>query len=250
MTETGDTAARRPAGRAGLRAIPATMGWTFDQLQGAARRLPAWVVAAMAVAALATLLAALIPPRHPLSHHMVLHLVAMNLVAPLVAWGLCGLRQPRSVSAVALAAASIAQIGILWAWHVPPIMSAAMRSPVVSGLMMVTLFATATWFWLAIFGQRGRDAWRALVALLATGKLYCLLGIILVFSPRAIYGTGDPAASADDQHLAGLLMVAACPLTYVLAGIVISARWLTALEQGGRRGGMAPKDRAIEASAS
>jgi putative membrane protein len=101
--------------------------------------------------------------------------------------------------------------------------------------MQLSLFASALWFWLAVIADRGAFRWRALFALLMTGKLFCLLGVLLVFAPRLLYGdqaTGHswhtpvtPHAFAD-QHLAGLLMLVVCPLTYVLAAVVIAAQGL------------------------
>jgi putative membrane protein len=34
----------------------------------------------------------------------------------------------------------------------------------------------------------------------------------------------------DDQQLAGMLMLIACPLTYVAAGVVLAGRWLFGVE--------------------
>jgi putative membrane protein len=100
--------------------------------------------------------------------------------------------------------------------------------------MHASLFILSLWFWLAIFARRGSTRWQALLVLLVTGKLFCMLGVLLVFSPRLLYagisGGGYAHLHAQpalaDQQLAGLLMIAACPLTYVLAAIIIAARWL------------------------
>ena len=66
--------------------------------------------------------------------------------------------------------------------------------------------------------------WHAIPALLLTGKLVCLLAVLLVFAPRALYGTAHAhgVSALDDQHLAGLLMIAACPLSYLVAAIMIT----------------------------
>jgi putative membrane protein len=111
-----------------------------------------------------------------------------------------------------------------------------MRVPTVHTVMHVSFLAAALWFWLAVLSDRSTMRWRALFALLITGKLFCLLGALLVFAPRLLYGgiaahgplAGDDGALAD-QHLAGLMMLAVCPLTYVLAGVVIAAQWLSDL---------------------
>ena len=70
--------------------------------------------------------------------------------------------------------------------------------------------------------------WHALPALLLTGKLVCLLAALLVFAPRALYGASHQHAALmqplDDQQLAGLLMIAACPLSYLVAAVVITVQ--------------------------
>ena len=100
------------------------------------------------------------------------------------------------------------------------------------------LLAVALWFWFAVLGQSGSARWRAIVALLLTGKLFCLLAALLVFAPRALYPVelahvhhGAAADPLADQYLAGLLMLVVCPLTYVLAGVLITERWLRELRE-------------------
>lgn len=110
--------------------------------------------------------------------------------------------------------------------------------------MQLSLLAAAIWFWLAVLASGGTARWRALVALLVTSKLFCLLGVLLVFSPRLLYPmltlghhAGAPGSiSGDllaDQHFAGLLMLVACPLTYLAAGVAIAAQWLRELSADG-----------------
>jgi putative membrane protein len=111
----------------------------------------------------------------------------------------------------------------------------ALQGPFAHALMQMSLLAAALWFWLAVLCERGAFRWRALLALLVSGKLFCLIGVLLVFAPRLLYpdvaaGHGHAATGFEqrlaDQHLAGLLMLIACPLSYVLAGVVIAAQWL------------------------
>lgn len=69
------------------------------------------------------------------------------------------------------------------------------------------------------------------MALLLTGKLACLLGALLIFAPRELYRLhGLP--SLEDQQLAGLLMITACPLSYVVAGVAMAAQAIGDLERG------------------
>jgi putative membrane protein len=179
-------------------------------------------------------------PLGALAHHMATHLLLMNAVAPLVALAVfAGARTPLPglTSTRALLGAAVVQLTLLWGWHAPPALALALSVPAVHAVMQISCFAAALWFWLAILADRSAMRWRALFALLLTGKLFCLLGVLIVFAPRLLYGeavahglhVADRDTALADQHLAGLMMVAVCPLTYVLAGVVIAARWLSDL---------------------
>jgi putative membrane protein len=175
----------------------------------------------------------------PLTHHMSTHILLMNVIAPLIAHGVAagGQRLPAWLSTGAsLCLATAAQLVTLWAVHIPVLLESV--SGVAGGNRMVQglLLVTALWFWTSALSQRGVMRWRALLALLVTGKLFCLLAALIVFAPRPLYelvehthrGATDSAPLAD-QQLAGLLMISTCPLTYVLEAIVISAIWLKEL---------------------
>ncbi|MGD9924745.1 MAG: cytochrome c oxidase assembly protein [Pseudorhodoplanes sp.] len=176
-----------------------------------------------------------------LATHMTFHIVVMNVLAPVGALGLLGFGVIPTLGAVAgrtLLAATLVQIIALWALHSPALLTAALLSAHAFFLAQAVLFFVALWFWLAVLSQPPREFWRGSFALLMTGKLFCLLGALFVFSPRALYSgmqicsTGaDPAISASqDQQLAGLMMLIACPFSYVLAGIVLASRALRKLE--------------------
>ncbi|WP_281032579.1 cytochrome c oxidase assembly protein [Phyllobacterium salinisoli] len=169
---------------------------------------------------------------------MVTHIILMNACAPLIALAcnrIWPANQPKSRMPVRnlLFPAMIVQLALLWAWHAPPALDAAMRSHALHLLMQASLFLGALWFWSAIFLIGGHRRWRAILALLITSKIFCLLGILFVFAPRTLYPavlSGHHAAhlsgiTVADQQLAGLLMLTACPATYVLAGIVIATLW-------------------------
>jgi putative membrane protein len=172
-------------------------------------------------------------PLGPLARHMAAHILTMSIVAPLLA--LAMIAAPARTRSFAwgrgtnLAAATATQVLLLWAWHAPPAMEALGHTLHGRLLMHASLAAAALWFWLEVFSDRSTLRWRALAALALTGKLFCLLGVLLVFAPRALYAVAAIAPAPDglaDQQLAGLLMVIACPLTYVLAAVVIAARGL------------------------
>lgn len=176
-----------------------------------------------------------------LTQHMAVHILAMNVAAPfgILAWRWARGARPGPAGARWIGPAAALQIMLLWAWHLPAPMAFAFAMPGGEMLMHVSLFLAALWFWGLIINEAEAARWRALGALLFTGKLFCLLGVLLTFSPRALYvraaelHLGSPVAAealVPDQQLAGLMMLVACPAVYVLAGIIIAARWLRDIE--------------------
>jgi len=183
----------------------------------------------MAGLAAIVLAGAWIWPLPPMAHdlfaaHMFQHLLAMNLAAPLIATALR--REAMPLSAVA-----ILQLAALWIWHAPAVFIAAHDSVVLQTLMQVSLFGAALLFWMAILDSRTHPVWHRICTLLASAKIFCLLGATFVFSRRTLYVThGNPEnwglTALEDQQLAGLLMVSSCALIYVAAAIALFARWL------------------------
>jgi putative membrane protein len=176
----------------------------------------------------------------PLTGHMTTHILLMNVVAPFAVlmsrpmangWLTAAGRQN-------LVTATILQLALIWAWHSPPLLEASLTTWTAGLAMSGSLLAAALWFWHAVLTASGTRRWQSVVALLVTAKIFCLLGALLVFSPRLIYATTTPSPGQDvagalaDQHLAGLLMLAACPLTYVSAGVLIAARWIAEVDDG------------------
>jgi putative membrane protein len=163
-----------------------------------------------------------------LSRHMVIHIVAMSVLAPLLATGWALAAPGRAVRARELWGATALQIATLWIWHLPAAHHLAAASVTVTLAMHASLLIAAIWFWLSLIRLREAQQWQGILALLITGKLACLLAALLVFAPRAILATHShhevTGLALDDQHLAGLLMIVACPASYVLAGVLIAVR--------------------------
>jgi len=175
----------------------------------------------------------------PLSLHMLQHVVVMNVLVPAAVFGL-SLRGPRGLWKT-WPLATAAQLALLWGWHAPPTLAFAMAQPLAMAAMHLSLALAAFWFWASIASAPPTGRWRAIFALIVTGKLFCLLGALLVFAPRQLFDMGghahhQTAGGLADQQLAGLIMLTACPLSYVLIGIVISARWFLSLEREARNG--------------
>lgn len=166
-----------------------------------------------------------------LTRHMLLHVGLMTVLAPLLASWLqrCGRPFPGSGEPWFLPLATITQLVLFFVWHSPQVLTWMMSSPVLHSLLQGVLLLVATAFWSSVLRRSGGAVWSAVIALLLTGKLFCLVALVLVFAPRALYGVGHlqhVAMDLADQQLAGLLMITACPMTYILAAILLVARWL------------------------
>lgn len=172
-----------------------------------------------------------------LATHMMQHLVLMNLIVPL---GVLLLHRHLQSCPIGRSWpwATATQIVLLWGWHSPAALSSVMLSPPLMALMHVSLMAAAAWFWASIAAMKAQDSWRALFALLVTGKLFCLLGALLVFAPNLLFDFSlaghhpGMAQTLGDQQMAGMLMLIACPLSYVAAGIALAGRWFLSLDRG------------------
>jgi putative membrane protein len=166
----------------------------------------------------------------PLTSHMIVHIASMNVAAPLAAVQLS--RASRVNVSSALWTAAVAQMALLLALHAPALHHAAYASPLLQLALHTCAFLVAVAFWLSIVDGHTRR-WQTILALILSGKLACLLGALLVFAPRPLFAhhaAGE--ASLLDQQMAGLLMIAACPLSYVLPAVYITARTIVRLDRG------------------
>lgn len=169
------------------------------------------------------------------SRHMSVHIALMTSVAPVLAILLIQFRRPLNQFAKAgMLPLATAQQGILFSlWHLPPSVHLSMASHGGTVFMQALLLFSAIWFWYAVFTQAAQRVWPAVAALLLTGKLFCLAGVILAFAPRMLYpelvSSNAMAIGLADQHLAGLLMVTFCPLTYIAVAILLISHWFHGL---------------------
>jgi putative membrane protein len=188
-----------------------------------ARNKPATVSAGAVLAVGAILIAG--RDLGPLSLHMSVHILAMNVAAPISAALL--VTRSRSFSPAWVWAAGLVQLAALWGAHLPSVHSATAASHLLQIVMHGILLLASLSFWSAVLALPDSRRWHAIAALLLSGKIVCFLAVLLVFAPRALYGNHhympDTPALAD-QQIAGLLMIAACPLSYLLAAIIITVQ--------------------------
>ncbi len=166
----------------------------------------------------------------PLSANMLQHIATMNIIAPIVVL-LCLHYFPLGMWR-SWHWATVVQLCVFWMWHAPPVMNAAMASSTLHIFMQFSLFAVALWFWAAMLTLPPARRWISIFSLLITSKLFCLLAALMIFAGRPIFMMDMPTNGAAtgitlaDQELAGLIMIVACPLFYVSAGVYIGAKWL------------------------
>ncbi len=179
--------------------------------------------AAIGAIAVLALGAIMLPPYGPQAGHMAAHIASMNVAAPLLAALVATRRRLPDARPALLWAATLGQIVLIWGFHAPAIHAVATSHPWLWLGMHGLLLLAAVSFWISLLTLAASRRWQAVPALLLTGKLVCLLAALLVFAPRALYAAaGHGLHALDDQHLAGLLMIAACPLGYVLPALVIT----------------------------
>lgn len=170
----------------------------------------------------------------PLSANMLQHIATMNVIAPAVV--VVALRHLPSNLWRSWHWATAVQLCVFWMWHAPPVMNAAMASSALHLLMQFSLFAVALWFWASVLTLPSSRRWVGIFSLLITAKLFCLLAALMIFAGRPIFAMnmgmdGIPTGiTLADQELAGLIMIVACPLFYVSAGVYIAAKWLFELD--------------------
>jgi putative membrane protein len=216
-------------------------------------------------ASLGGLAVALVSPLHRLgeslfSAHMVQHLLLVLVVAPLFVLGrplvplalavprrargaLHALsRSPRLAAAGAVATSAVVvwalHTGAMWAWHLPSLYDAALRSDALHGLEHLSFVATAALFWWARPG--------ALLLLFATGLQGAALGAVLTFATKPLYAVSQAAARAwslsplSDQQLAGLIMWVPTGAFYLVAMGVLLLRWLREPDPAGAGAPVSP----------
>lgn len=246
----------------------------------AGRPLPAWRTRAFA-AGLGVLAAALLSPLDALGHtlltgHMLQHLLLMVAAPPLLIAGrpvlvsswalgapgrarlhraLRGFRRSAWRSAPVAVAICAAQLGVLWAWHLPPAYEAALRWEAVHALEHLTMLGAAALFWWAVLRRGVLRYGAGVITLTVTATGGGALAALMTFSEQPWYRAYDPLAAGwalsalDDQHLAAAIMWVAGGLAYAAAAAVLFAWWLRALERRAARraprhlpGGSTPED--------
>lgn len=173
--------------------------------------------------------------------HMLQHLLLMNFAAPLLVLGapLSVWVRPlprawqrgvaRGVQSRAwrrawhglrnAAVATVLHQALLWGWHTPAGIAAALGSEALHIAMHTSLLAVALLFWTVVLDVDGRRPWRSIAALATTVKIGGLVCITMMLQDSAFYTAyGARAAGlspAEDEQIGWGLMMTLGSLTPV-----------------------------------
>jgi len=229
---------------------------------GQGRALPGWRAGCFA-AGLLTVAVALFSPLDPLGEqlcaaHMVQHLLLLTVAAPLLAagapsramlwafpvqarrgFGRWWHRRPVLRWAAGLIgtppAAWVLSVAALVLWHLPGPYRLALGDERIHALEHLSFLATGFLFWSVVLrpdGYRRLEPGAAVLYVFTAGLPAGLLGALLTFAGRPLYGGQSAAAAAwgltalGDQQLAGLLMWMPGGVVYLAAAAVFFVAWL------------------------
>jgi putative membrane protein len=186
-----------------------------------------------------------------LTGHMVGHLLLMSLAPPLIwlgepirllfsgaappirMWPIRKIGAPIGHPAVCWLAATCALVG----WHVPAALALGMQSATWHAIQQASFLTAGLFFWWPVVrpwpAVSTQPEW-SMVVYLFLATLPCdILSGFLVFSERVAYPVylshGHSAASIlNDQQYAGALMWTVVTIVYLVAGVIVTTRLLSA----------------------
>jgi putative membrane protein len=172
--------------------------------------------------------------RHSFAAHMTMHIAVVAVAAPLLALAMAGTVVdpvrviPRIVAPIL---ASMIELVIVWAWHVPALHQAARHEGGAFALEQTSFMLAGLLLWIAAIGgdaeQRRLRAGGGIVALLFTSMHMTLLGALFALAGRPLFQHEAPASGLSplvDQQLGGVIMLLVGGASYLLGGL-----WLTAV---------------------
>lgn len=142
--------------------------------------------------------------------HMIVHLGAVAAAPALIAPRIAGQAGPPL-----LGAAVLAEMVVVWGWHLPAAHLWARGSILGYAVEQTSFLTVGLMLWAAV-GAAGRLG--GAVVLLATVMHMTLLGALVGLAPRPLYH-----ATLSDQQIAGALMAVGGGAFYLVAALVLLA---------------------------
>ena len=160
--------------------------------------------------------------------HMLMHMLVVAVAAPLLAIGLAGGRLDVSERIPLLFSpilASVIELFVVWAWHMPALHHAARTSQGAELLEQGSYLVAGLLVWLAAFGGiRHRRSLAGIAGLLLTSMHMTLLGVLLAMSGRPLYGhvgSLSGLSPLEDQQMGGVIMLAFGGSAYMIGGLYL-----------------------------
>jgi len=160
--------------------------------------------------------------------HMVAHMTAVAVAAPLIAFGISGTRADpamRLPHIVAPMAMMLVERATVWLGHLPTLRAAAHGSWMVMAIEQACFLVAGLLLWSSVLHAPQRIA--GIGALLLTSMHMTLLGVLIGLSPRPLYvhhGTYFGLDVLADQQLGGVIMLVIGGGGYMIGGPAPVAR--------------------------
>lgn len=219
-------------------------------------RQPWWFASGLVVTAVALVSPLHAAAHHNLAAHMVQHVLLIAVAAPLlvagapfpaVLWCLPEGTRKRAMHRWRrivqsqrgrgrshwLVLATVVQIVVLSAWHLPDLYEAAVRNDAIHAVEHMCFLGTACGFWWATGLGPVAVRGEAVLAVFVTSLAGTALGAALLLAPEPLYSSYP---SLSDQQVGAVIMWVFPGVEYVLAGVVLFAKWVSGSD---RRAGMA-----------
>ena len=159
--------------------------------------------------------------------HMLMHVMVVAVAAPLLAIGLAGGQLDLSSRMPALFSpilASVIELFVVWAWHMPALHHAARTSQAAQVMEQGSYLFVGLLVWLAAFGGvRHRRALAGIAGLLLTSMHMTLLGVLLTMSNRPLFEHSGLSSLTplEDQQIGGVIMLVFGGTSYLIGGLYL-----------------------------
>ncbi len=159
--------------------------------------------------------------------HMLMHVMVVAVAAPLLAIGLAGSRLDFSSRAPVLFSpilASVIELFVVWAWHMPALHHAARSSQAAQLAEQVSYLVVGLLVWLSAFGgARHHRALAGIAGLLLTSMHMTLLGVLLTMSSRPLFEHAGLSSmtALEDQQFGGVIMLIFGGTAYLIGGLYL-----------------------------